>query len=77
MRTSMIRIIVCSIIAICLLNQSFSMMEGLSITKQTFSLTTMGLALLIMIYGFSPSMARTIINAIVKIVSIPLKALFR
>lgn len=52
------------------------MMYDVSIITQAFSLATMGLALLIIIYGFSPSTAKAVIKAIVQIVSIPLEALF-
>jgi len=76
MKTFMIRMFVCSIVGVFLLIQSSNMMYDASIITQTFSLAITGLALLIIIYGFSPSTAKAVINAIVQIVSIPLKALF-
>lgn len=76
MKTFMIRMFVCSIVGIFLLIQSSNMMYDVSIITQAFSLATMSLALLIIIYGFSPSTAKAVIKAIVQIVSIPLEALF-
>jgi hypothetical protein len=67
---------VCSIFGVFLLIQSSNMMYDASIITQTLSLAITGLALLIIIYGFSPSTTKAVINAIVQIVSIPLKALF-
>lgn len=76
MTTSQIRIVFCLILGIAVITQSFGMINDIAIVTQTFGLATMGFGFLMIIYGFSPSTAKAIINAIVQIVSIPLKALF-
>jgi len=77
MKTYMLRIIFCSIIGLLLIALGSQVNSTRDIVTQVFGFAEMGLGLLIVIYGFSPSTAKQIINAIVKIVSIPLKALFQ
>lgn len=77
MKTYMLRIVFCSVVGLLLILFGSQINSGTNIIMQVFGFAEMGLGLLIAIYGFSPSTAKQIINAIVKIVSIPLKALFQ
>ena len=77
MKTYMVRIVFCSIIGLILISLGSQVNSSTNIVTQVFAFAEMGLGLLIIVYGFSPSTAEQIINAIVKIVSIPLKSLFQ
>ena len=73
----MLRIVFCSIVGLLLVLFGSQANSSTNIVMQVFGFAEIGLGLLIVIYGFSPSTAKQIINAIVKIVSIPLKGLFQ
>lgn len=76
MPTYVLRILVCMMIGAIITLSGLSYLDAPNVTTQMLSPIAMGCGLLIIIYGFSPSTAKEIIKAIVKIVSLPFKALF-
>lgn len=64
-KTSLIRIMVCVLIGFYLIS--------IGIENEIFGILTTAMGLLIVIYGFSPRLAKNIINAIVKIATAPFK----
>ena len=77
MTTYVLRILVCIIVGAILAFSGLSYIDAPSLTTQMMSPIAIGCGLLIIMYGFSPSTAKEIIKAIVKIVSLPFKTLFR
>lgn len=65
MKTTLLRIVVCAIAALALFK--------LGSENSTFGALWAGVGALLLIYGFSPSLAKSIINAIVKIVTAPFR----
>jgi hypothetical protein len=65
MKTTLIRILVCVAISLSLI--SFGSRDPV------FGILHIGIGVLVLIYGFSPGMAKSIISAIVKIVTAPFK----
>ena len=61
----LIRIIVCVPIGLYLIS--------IGIKSEIFGILTTAMGLLIIIYGFSPRLAKSIINAIVRIATAPFK----
>jgi mannitol-specific phosphotransferase system IIBC component len=77
MDITIIRVLVCVLLGALLTLQGCGMLvNSESIIMQGFSLIVMTFGLLIVIYGFSPAVVTAIVNAIIEIVTIPLKAIF-
>jgi len=62
----LIRIIACVLIGYQLISFGFR--------NEVFGIPMVGMGLLIIIYGFSPRLAKSVINAIVKIATAPFKS---
>ena len=76
MGTYLIRIAICVLFGAILCSQGLSMMNEPNLSSQLMGTVALGGGLLIIIYGFSPGVASAVISAIVKIISLPFKALF-
>lgn len=74
---SLSRMIVCISVAAMSILKGFEMINDVSIINQTYSLILLGLGFVLLIYAFSPSMAKQVIKAIVDIIRIPFKAIFK
>ena len=72
-----VRIIVCVAIGVAIISKGYGMMGEASVVTQSFGFGSLGLGLLLIIYGFKPDRAKQIIAEISKIVREFLKALLK
>lgn len=77
MNAYILRIVFCLLLGTMLCSTGLSMMNEPIFTSQLMGTVALGSGLLIVIYGFSPGVASQVISAIVKIISLPFKALSR
>lgn len=71
------RMLICVAFASLSVSKAFDMINDISVVTQTFSLVPLCLGFLLLIYGFSPNMAKQVIKAIVDIIHTLFSAIFK
>jgi len=74
MHKALMRIALCAFIGVWIISQSTSSLHSDNVVDQILALPILAMGLLIVIFGFSPSLGKKIIKAIVDIVKIVFKA---
>lgn len=74
MHKALMRIALCAFIGVLIISQSASLLHNNNVVDQILAIPILAMGLLIVIFGFSPSLGKRIIKAIVDIVKIVFRA---
>ena len=74
MHKALMRIALCAFIGVLIISQSASLLHNDNVVDQILAIPILAMGLLIVIFGFSPSLGKRIIKAIVDIVKIVFRA---
>ena len=73
-KVTLIRIVLCVFVGILLISEGASLLYSSNVVNQILAIPVIGMGLMVVIFGFSPRLGKRIIEAIVDIVKIVLKA---